>query len=894
MKTKLILTSFAIFLGFEIVMAQPPLPGPISISDSLRNEGNILVAIEECKKVFTQNPNDLENVYNYARFLSINRQIDSSFKYLNLAVQMNATIDALLEPDFLTIRKDKRWNEFENKLIAKSGIPIKDTAYASVLLKLRAYDQAYFLETGIAGRKLGFKSSVVEALWDLKFLISEMNQKELETWLDKKGWPRKSEVGSDAAFTAWLIIMHSNASLQHKYLPTIKKICEQNELPWVRYASIYDRCMFNEKKPQRYGTHSWYNEQTGKEEMYQLEDESKVNEWRREIGLDPLPMFSDSDAFDIFESIRNKDLNSIKSIVEKDQALVKRTDESGNSPLHQAVLAGSAPIVDYLLSHDADINAANTQGSTPLHLAIANRNDEMANYLINKGADLTRRDTHQNTPLHATVYTNRSEVARLLIEKGADIEAKGFMGLTPLGALTRSTHSFEVAEVLVNHGADVNVPWTDGDLPLNYAAMYSDNRVIDLLLDHHADFDTTGEHLVYTMLSVIEKGHVRFFNNIMEKCGDRLFADAEMNQHMMRTAISSNAIEIVRILQSKNIPLQLSAGYTGATPLHTIADNPEALVLAELLVKNGLDINARTNDGRSAYNIAETAGNKEMQDLLIKLGANTDPQKFPELTGLYLGQVPPANTPKRFAPGIVYADHSTISVSPDGNEIYWANGYSIMCSKFQNGHWTKPQMVSFSKINERMFYDDVPFVSPDNKRLFFTSKRPVDSLSRNSTKENIWFVERTADGWSTPKPVSPEVNALGLHWQVSVSGTGTLYFGGTDQFSLGSSDIYFSKLVDGKYTKPVNAGPVINSEEGESMPFIAPDESYLIFYRVVMQRPSLYISFRLKDGQWSQPQVIDKFQPRNCGIVTPDGKYFFMDSRWIAADFIEEMKPTEL
>jgi len=35
-----------------------------------------------------------------------------------------------------------------------------------------------------------------------------------------------------------------------KYLPTVKTICEENELPWERYATMYDRALWYDKKPQ--------------------------------------------------------------------------------------------------------------------------------------------------------------------------------------------------------------------------------------------------------------------------------------------------------------------------------------------------------------------------------------------------------------------------------------------------------------------------------------------------------------------------------------------------------------------------------------------------------------------------------------------------------------------
>jgi ankyrin repeat protein len=597
-----------------------------------------------------------------------------------------------------------------------------------------------------------------------------------------------------------------------------------------------------------------------------------------------------ADAQDIFDAVKNKDFLNVKQILEKDDSAKNLKDKSGNTLLHSAAINGALPIIEYLLSKGVDINSTNTTLSTPLHVAIANKQDGAAKLLIEKGADVSKKDSRGNTPLHAVVYSNQKEIAELLITKGAELESRNQQNYTPLSALTRSTKSFEVAEVFVRRGANINAPWTDGATPLNYAAMYSDNRVVDLLLDNKADFDTTEENLRFLVSSAANKGHVRLFNRILEKCGDSIFKDQEENKSLMRNAIISGSIELVKLLQSKKILLDISPSITGATPLHSIASNPNAIEMMEFLLNNGADINARTNDGRTAYNIAEVSENTKAMELIKNNGGSTEPQKFPIIKGPYMGQDPPGKELKRFAPGFVYPNHSTISFSTDGTEMYWGNGYSILFSKIENGQWTKPDYVSFSKQNELMFYDDVPFVTPDNKKLFFTSKRPIDAQSSNSNKENIWYVERTSNGWSDPKPVSVEVNALGLHWQVSVSNNGTLYFAGSGQDGYGNGDIYYSKLVNGEYTKPINLGQVINSSDGESMPFIAPDEAYIIFYRVVLQRPYLYISYKSKDGSWIKPINVN-LPAYNCGIVTPDGKYFFCDNRWVLTKFIEELRP---
>ena len=295
MKTLKLALFLCIIAFSETAISQSGVQNSKSLADSLKNEGDIPGALTEYKRTFYQNPTDQRNVYNYACALSVNKQIDSCFKYLNIAVKLDTSVSTLIDPDFLKIREDSRWPDFENNLISMLNIklknPYKDIEYAKALWKLRALDQAYFNEIGIAGRKIGMKSSVVEALWNFKFMIQKNNQKELDELVSVKGWPKIREVGSEAAMGAYLVAMHSNDGSQKKYLPVIKQRCEENELSWQRYANIYDRCLFNDNKPQKYGTHTRYNALTNSEELYPLEDATKVDEWRKELGLEPLAVY---------------------------------------------------------------------------------------------------------------------------------------------------------------------------------------------------------------------------------------------------------------------------------------------------------------------------------------------------------------------------------------------------------------------------------------------------------------------------------------------------------------------------------------------------------------------------------------------------------------------------
>jgi hypothetical protein len=195
--------------------------------------------------------------------------------------------------------------------------------------------------------------------------------------------------------------------------------------------------------------------------------------------------------------------------------------------------------------------------------------------------------------------------------------------------------------------------------PLENAIIYAnpDNRAIDLLLARSPEINKAPERLAWIVSAAARRGHVRLFEYYRERGGEALFADESTRRAIMRSAITGGSLEMVKKLQSRGIPLDSSANQNGATPMHSLASNPKAVDMIELPVRNGADVNARTNNGRSAYNIAEAAGNRDVVALLLKLGASPEPQKFPRLTGPYLGQAAPGDELRRRAEG---ATRSTI------------------------------------------------------------------------------------------------------------------------------------------------------------------------------------------------------------------------------------------
>lgn len=238
----------------------------------------------------------------------------------------------------------------------------------------------------------------------------------------------------------------------------------------------------------------------------------------------------------------------------------------------------------------------------------------------------------------------------------------------------------------------------------------------------------------------------------------------------------------------------------------------------------------------------------------LLLGRNWIPSRveYLELAGPYLGQVNPGSTAERFAPELLSGEmHTSVVFSPDGKEVYWTpiseGQVQILFSRSEGGRWTTPQVVPFGS---KFGGSDNPAFSPDGSRLFFTSWRPLKWYWPFDTKERIWFVERAPEGWSRPQALDQTVNALDLHWQLSLDDEGSLYF-------ASGGDIWVSEIDGGSYQPPQVLGSPINSSHSEGHPWIGPAGDFLLFSS--NRDPGspgdydLYFSRRAEDGSWQDP-----------------------------------------
>ena len=256
----------------------------------------------------------------------------------------------------------------------------------------------------------------------------------------------------------------------------------------------------------------------------------------------------------------------------------------------------------------------------------------------------------------------------------------------------------------------------------------------------------------------------------------------------------------------------------------------------------------------------------------------------------YFGLEPPGEKPKIFSPDIIstHRNERDFTQSPSGNTILYslvlpANNLSVIMYQYFDGFfWTEPEVARFSG----QYKDLEPAFSPDGKKLFFVSKRPVDN-TMDEKDYDIWHIDISKNGWSNPVNIGNPVNTASDEYFPTVSKNGNLYFTASYEDSFGKEDIYLSRFVNGSYTTPVNLGDSINTDLYEFNSFIAPDESYLIFSSIGRVDGSgggdLYIAYRNENGTWTKARnmgkQINSGKLDYCPFVSHDEKYFFFTSQ---------------
>lgn len=306
------------------------------------------------------------------------------------------------------------------------------------------------------------------------------------------------------------------------------------------------------------------------------------------------------------------ELKRIKDLVTHSPDLINEADKEGKTPLHQAVEQGHLRVVDYLINHGADVNAATAWITLADFLFsgsfYAEHGKQMGLWDSNHPFHRSSvRDVFQITPLHLAAYQGNIAIINRLIDAGAIINGSGH---SPLHLACGKGYLI-AAKTLLDRGADVNHLVQSDVLmqsALHFAVRAKDKALVELLINAGADVDAGKEKQVSTPLfHAVDLGEIEIAQLLLK-------AGAEVNLQDQKHVCWLRYHGSNRLKHGKLTALHLAAG----------RNNSE---LVSLLLDQGAETNALDDKGVNPLNWLFAHNNEpniEVAKRLLDAGAKPE------------------------------------------------------------------------------------------------------------------------------------------------------------------------------------------------------------------------------------------------------------------------------
>jgi outer membrane protein OmpA-like peptidoglycan-associated protein/Tol biopolymer transport system component len=196
-------------------------------------------------------------------------------------------------------------------------------------------------------------------------------------------------------------------------------------------------------------------------------------------------------------------------------------------------------------------------------------------------------------------------------------------------------------------------------------------------------------------------------------------------------------------------------------------------------------------------------------------------------------------------------------------------------SNFINGQWSKSKPLE-GKVNTN-FNEGAQNISQDGKWILFTGC----NYPEGQGSCDLYISYKTNKGWSEAENIGPIVNTD--FWETAPSlspDKRDIYFCSNQPGGYGGKDIWVTHRNErGKWSRPENLGPTVNSKADESCPFMYADNQTLFFLSDGLQGyggTDLFFSKKLPDSTWATPEnlgyPINTIDEEGSMIVAADGK----------------------
>ncbi|XP_063706247.1 ankycorbin-like [Culicoides brevitarsis] len=337
-------------------------------------------------------------------------------------------------------------------------------------------------------------------------------------------------------------------------------------------------------------------------------------------------------------STPRNELGHVSRVMMKAPDLMEAEDEDGFTPLHLAIIQGNLPLVNLLLSQNANVDALDNEGHSVVHWAVVCGEIDALKACLNAGADISLADVNGASPLHFAAqlcganYEGKSEKASfklaleilhvILEHPSSMVDNVDKDGRTPL-LWAASAGSEKAVLQLVKAGAKVESSDKDGLTALHCAASKGHTLVIDALVKLcGADVDLIDSNGCSALHYATTLGHADAVSILLD-----LGADPNRSDRKGRTpahcGCNKGQLETIKILGSRKGNLWLRNA-RGDLPIHEACQSGRKELVQWLLEQKPIHVNTANNDGKTLLHIASSNDNVDLCKMLLDIGADAN------------------------------------------------------------------------------------------------------------------------------------------------------------------------------------------------------------------------------------------------------------------------------
>lgn len=311
-------------------------------------------------------------------------------------------------------------------------------------------------------------------------------------------------------------------------------------------------------------------------------------------------------------------------------------DSYGNIALSFALMRGDTRLAERLVQAGSDIRHRNSKGSNLAMFAIVSNDPRVLGWVSQRGVDYRQGSINGVSPLMIAAVSCHVRSLEWLMDHGVVLDARDDSGATAL-VYAASEGQTVCLRALLKRKASPQIADRSGNTALIVAAFYNKPAAIEVLLDAGARIDAQnirGQSALSVAMSRRNAASARVLLNRGARLSDKNTGANDMLALAIRTGDVPLTDAVIR--RGGNVrELERQKGFSLAwlTPPTVSVD------LLRLLVRHGMDINFRGNDGRTPLMYAAQAGRSEIVKLMLELRADPNQRDRAGRTALMLATI---------------------------------------------------------------------------------------------------------------------------------------------------------------------------------------------------------------------------------------------------------------